>query len=507
MKSSSPSIVLRVIFAISVILTAARGSDIYWTNTLGGNWRVPGNWSPNQVPSTNDDVFITQDGTYTVTVDRRQHAAALTVGGSSGVQTVWVKHDPRNYEDYGLVLDAVSLFDTNAVLNVEAGVWGSGRKMLKGVLNLSSGSLIDGPWTIRGTFNWTGGIVGQEGSGYEVDVESNAVVHITGDNYCESFLYGTVNNKGLITCAGSAAFEAGYGGVVAGVLNNCAGGVFDLQEDRPFNAYYGGPAILNNAGTFRKSGGTNSAWFGWRLNNTGTVELQSGTLGFDYVGTLNQTRGATLLKGGSITSLRGEVRIGGGLLGGSGAVTDFCRLRVSGQLSPGLSAGILQTWGYIQSAGGSFNVEIGGVVPGTGFDQLVVTGQALLAGAINICSINGYVPNPGDSFEIMKFSSVSGSVAFNGLDVAKGVRLEPIVTSTNIVLVAASVAPSSAPSLHIAPNGDNLWTWWPVGFSTFTLQSNTNLAPANWQQVTLNELNRYVCGREGQARFFRMVGP
>ncbi len=39
-----------------------------WTNTLGGDWSVAANWLPHGVPLTDDDVLITSNGTYTVTI-------------------------------------------------------------------------------------------------------------------------------------------------------------------------------------------------------------------------------------------------------------------------------------------------------------------------------------------------------------------------------------------------------------------------------------------------------
>ncbi len=39
-----------------------------WTNTLGGDWSVAANWSPNGVPTGGDVANITNGGTYTVTI-------------------------------------------------------------------------------------------------------------------------------------------------------------------------------------------------------------------------------------------------------------------------------------------------------------------------------------------------------------------------------------------------------------------------------------------------------
>ena len=78
---------LTLVAALLALPLGTRAADIHWTNTLGGNWTDAINWSPNQVPGTNDNPFITAGGTYTVTM----YSVAvrnLTVGGPSGTQTV-----------------------------------------------------------------------------------------------------------------------------------------------------------------------------------------------------------------------------------------------------------------------------------------------------------------------------------------------------------------------------------------------------------------------------------
>src|SRR5438477_9508053 len=57
-------------------------------------------------------------------------------------------------------------------------------------------------------------------------------------------------------------------------INNLAGGVFDVQGDGAMS----GSLTFNNAGTFRKSAGNaETGFYNAVFNNTGTVEVQSGT--------------------------------------------------------------------------------------------------------------------------------------------------------------------------------------------------------------------------------------
>ena len=72
------------------------------SNSTGGSWGYPGNWSTGLVPGPGDDVCIGGSGVYTVSFEPYQvpwgsgpvvdgdSVRSLTVGGSSGSQTLWV---------------------------------------------------------------------------------------------------------------------------------------------------------------------------------------------------------------------------------------------------------------------------------------------------------------------------------------------------------------------------------------------------------------------------------
>src|SRR5215467_7137759 len=81
---------LQPCISIFLLLTvpALRAATISWTNTVGGIWSNPVNWSPNIVPIFSDTVQIIAPGTYVVTVDTSVTIANLTLGGASGSQTL-----------------------------------------------------------------------------------------------------------------------------------------------------------------------------------------------------------------------------------------------------------------------------------------------------------------------------------------------------------------------------------------------------------------------------------
>jgi hypothetical protein len=168
------------------------------------------------------------------------------------------------------------------------------------------------------------------------------------------------------------------------------------------------------------------------FNNSGTVEVQTGTLSFGSVYT--QTAGLTLLNGGTIANTV-PLRIQGGALAGTnviaGSVTN------SGALSPGASPGKLTITGaYTQTAAGVLNIELGGNSPGTNFDLLVVSGVSTLAGALNVTFVNGFYPATNAAFTFLTNASHNGTfTAFNYPSNDVGMQVSYATTNATITVV------------------------------------------------------------------------
>ena len=71
------------------------------------------------------------------------------------------------------------------------------------------------------------------------------------------------------------------------------------------------------------------------------------------------------------------------------------------------------TGDYTQTATGAFDIEIGGLIAGDNFDQLVVNGAASLAGTLNVTLINAFVPEVGDSFLILNGTKFAWLASFS----------------------------------------------------------------------------------------------
>ncbi len=199
------------------------------------------------------------------------------------------------------------------------------------------------------------------------------------------------------------------------VINNT--GTWDAQTDgAAIVNYYLGATSFNNSGTFKKSAGTGTTSISIAFTNTGTVDVQSGTLNVSG-SSFKQTAGITRLTGGALTSLQ-NIAIQGGIFAGSGTVTGPMTVSATGTLAPGLSPGSLSLVGSYTQQGpaGAFNVEIGGTAPGSQFDTVNVSGAgsvATLAGVLNVSLVDSFVPAAGDSFTIMTYPSHTGTYTLN----------------------------------------------------------------------------------------------
>ncbi len=170
----------------------------------------------------------------------------------------------------------------------------------------------------------------------------------------------------------------GAGNIAASgmVVSNLAGGMFDIQTDANFKGFSGGTgmAAFYNLGTLRKSGGTGTNLFdgGWNLNNSGLVDVQTGTLLSGGWGTnsgiFNAAGNAAILFGGGITSYTNAA------FTGSGASRIFGGVRMSGIIagqsleltSAGNIAGTFTNVGTMTWTGGylygQMTVAAGGVL-------------------------------------------------------------------------------------------------------------------------------------------------
>jgi len=77
-----------MLLALPVICCITSAATITWTNVSGGNWNLPANWSPNQVPGGSDIAIFSTPGSYNVFVTDTESVSNLVLGAASGTLTL-----------------------------------------------------------------------------------------------------------------------------------------------------------------------------------------------------------------------------------------------------------------------------------------------------------------------------------------------------------------------------------------------------------------------------------
>jgi hypothetical protein len=168
----------------------------------------------------------------------------------------------------------------------------------------------------------------------------------------------------------------------------------------------GGTELTNN-GQIALSGGT-SYVFGDVNNNT-----SSPTKGINITGNADVTfwddvtnTGVSLFKvsTGSSATFFGSYS-GSGTTGGGD-------LHFEDDLSPGASPASVTFTNHVTFGPSAITrIELGGTSPGTQYDQLHVNGTLELDGTLQISLINGFTPAAGNSFDILDWSTLSGTLS------------------------------------------------------------------------------------------------
>jgi hypothetical protein len=203
------------------------------------------------------------------------------------------------------------------------------------------------------------------------------------------------------------------------------------------------PSQFVNAGTFTNNVGAGQTFSISLVTfvNTGTVELKSGTFQFGNPG-YTQNSGTTRLDGGSLTSMTSAILdLEGGSLVGTGTITasvNNAALIDPGSKAPG-EGKITISGNYTQTSKGTLRTGIkSSKKPGTGYDQLVVSGTVALNGTLDIETVTGYLPRVGTRFTIVTAKTLSGTFAtILNAQLPKNRHYQAQYTSTTVVLHVA----------------------------------------------------------------------
>ncbi len=426
---TNPFFALAFLFVLSSVETHAVTRS--WTNTAGGNWFASTNWTPNGVPTGVDVAFITNNGTYTVTIlTGAVTVATINLGGASGTQTL------LNGTTSGLAVTNAGTVRANGILSVtNGGLQGNVTVQSGGQLNFSGGStknIFSLTLINQGTVNWSGGHL-QGGSTPTTVISNGGLWQITGD-----FNFSNPYGGPPMTWTNSGTLRKSAGSGTSAIndfnlFNQTGGGIDTLAGTLSFSGYtnsaLGGslttttPGILNIAGGTWTDAGGSASGTGISRFNGGTLNLRTNIIpgllltgGDVYVTGTN-----TFQQSGAITNLtldgsrlKGTNRIGNGiLLVNSGAVDGQLTVQPGGQMTLATSTTKLLHWltlinqGTVLWSGGHLS---GGSTPTT-----VISNGGLwqITGDFNFSNPYGGPPMTWTNSGTLRKSAGSGTSAIN----------------------------------------------------------------------------------------------
>jgi Tol biopolymer transport system component len=287
----------------------APAGDLVWTNTSGGNWSIASNWNPNQSPGAGDNAIITNEGSYTVTLDVDVAVASLSLGGAVGTQTF-------------------SAFSRTLTLNGASAIRGNGSMGLNSCTVSGTGTL-----TNLGTLNpnntkINAGLVNQgllvyggaSSQGGAFDNQAGAILRVQGNNdgATDLTVANGFTNSGTIELTSVASPTEANLNVTSGTMVNAAGGQIKTLPGTGGARTLG--AQLDNRGavtidqplTLSKSSAAHL--------NSGTISVSGGNCTVSQNGTFTTTGTLTIAAGKTLQVVGGTFNYSSGTVEGAGTL-------------------------------------------------------------------------------------------------------------------------------------------------------------------------------------------
>ncbi len=293
---------------------------------------------------------------------------------------------------------------------------------------------------LSGTLWWNSGQVNGA-----LTVAANGAVNLVGAG--AKYLFGAITNYGQVVWTSGSATTWNWYGASGARLENRPGGLLDVRLDGTFAVGSGAP-VINNAGTFRKSGGGGTLVISspFVFGNQGTLQAQIGTI----------------------------------------------------QL-PNL---------YSETPSANLAVSLGGTTPGAQYGHIHFSSAPTFSGRFTVTPRNGFTPSPGNTFYVLSYPSASGNfIAMDGLDYGNGLWLEPHFAKTGLTLTAVNLPTSTEAALFIYRLPSSLLVSWPIEFTGYQLYSTTNLAAPVWTPISVAGINNTVVPITLPEQYFRLSNP
>ncbi len=347
------------------------------------------------------------------------HNATFT-SGNAEVNTIWLASGTH------ATTDDLSIHGTTYIEHVNTSL------VVQGNFSQDSSNfflLNNATMQVQGGFSYT--------AGNRLEVSNNAVLTTTGANSGAS-----VSNDVAIFSGGKATIGqlTAHGNVAV----NDATSVLRVRGDYLQDA---GGLSINNGGTLNVEGSFRYTIGGPSFINFGNGFLRVGdtlTIEDNHYWNLTASGGRIRVGDGLSAPAAGFVVLStNGTLAGGGTIIGSLANN-GGTVAPGISVGRLDVTGnYTQTADSILQIEIGGPLADSQYDQLFISGTASLLGTLNVGLVDlgsgVFAPSLGQTFDILKagsgrtgtFNSVSlphlpGNLDWQVTYLANFVRLEVI---------------------------------------------------------------------------------
>jgi hypothetical protein len=343
--------------------------------------------------------------------------AGLTVSGNnmfvnqpSGVITasdttdaIDVSNDPLNNDGTINVFSGATLSITGRLLNFNPNLHTliEGSYHIAGSLGLDGANIASLSADLELT-NLNSRVINNQGG---ADALANNLTTITSSGTLvfsnRNFTAGTLTNAGTLSVRDGSTLTVTGTYSQSGTLSIATAGTVLLNGT--FTNFNPATNTLTN-GTFAIAGAADLP--STLLFQNANIVTNAANLILDGPGAqiLNQSLGnalanfATIMPAGHFTLLDGA----------NFATAVIPNFENDGILTIGAGCTFTVNGNFTQSGSGTLDVQLGGPPASGQFGKLVVTGQANLGGKLQIDLVNGYAPNPGDSFIFITFATRNG---------------------------------------------------------------------------------------------------
>jgi len=210
---------------------------------------------------------------------------------------------------------------------------------------------------------------------------------------------------------------------------------------------------------------------------TGDLLIQTGTLALTNNGSVATASTITLAAGAGGTlnasgRTDGTLAIGQGqTLRGIGTTIGTLVVPTNSTVAPGSPTGLITNLGNVSLAG-TAAMTISKTNTTLSSSQLGASGTLTLGGTLNV-TISGSSLTNGDRFVLFTAPSITGS--FTSMSLPSGYTWSnSVATDGAITVLAVNSEPATPPTLSTSVTGNSLTLTWPIAYTSYVLQSQTN---------------------------------